>query len=173
MNTRTDPSLPAARLEVRPFVPSDEVELLTLFRDPDVRRYLLDDQIVDSVWVGEEIENSRLRFAERSAGLWAVRLDPGERVIGFVGFRPFFDPPRLQLLYGFFPEFWGRGFASEVAEAACSWAFDHLGLAAVEAAIDRPNTASGRVLERLGFVAVRETDDGPEGTVFYELKRLG
>ena len=38
-------------------------------------------------------------------------------LVGFVGFRPFFDPPELQLLYGLLPAYWGRGLATEPAGA--------------------------------------------------------
>ncbi|MEM7416674.1 MAG: GNAT family N-acetyltransferase [Gemmatimonadota bacterium] len=165
------PALHSPRLDFRPFEVSDAEELLALFQDADVRRYLLDDQLVDGDWVAEEIEQSRLRFAEGSAGLWCIRATNDGAVVGFVGFRPFFDPPRLQLLYGFYPEYWGRGFASESAEAACALAFAELGFESVEAAIDTPNEASGRVLDRLGFTIAGETDDGPDGTVVYRLER--
>ena len=47
---------------------------------------------------------------------------------------------------------WGQGFATEAAGALLQWAFDTLQLNRVQAETDTRNTASSRVLERLGFV---------------------
>ena len=98
--------LTTARLELRPFADADAAELLRLFQNPAVRRYLLDDLIIAENWVDEEIQSSEARFEAGSLGLWAVRASDGPEIIGFVGFRPFFDPPELQLLYGLLPDHW-------------------------------------------------------------------
>ncbi|MFJ9392658.1 GNAT family N-acetyltransferase [Nocardioides sp. NPDC101246] len=53
--------------------------------------------------------------------------------------------------YAFNPEFSGRGFATETARALLGLAFDGLGLHRVTARVDERNTASARVVERLGM----------------------
>lgn len=164
---RGEPLLRTTRLALAPFAPFDRATLLDLFRDADVRRYLLDGTRVSETWVDDEIRSSRARFAAGSAGLWTVRRFNEPAVIGFTGFREFFDPPELQLLYGFLPRCWGQGLATEAAAAACAYGFDRLGFSEIRAATDRPNVASARVLTRLGFVLDRVTDDGAEGTAFY------
>ena len=47
---------------------------------------------------------------------------------------------------------WGNGYATEAAHAVLQWAFDTLDLNRVQAETDTRNTASARVLEKLGFV---------------------
>jgi ribosomal-protein-alanine N-acetyltransferase len=47
---------------------------------------------------------------------------------------------------------WGDGYATEAARAVVGWGFDTLDLNRVQAETDTRNTASARVLERLGFV---------------------
>jgi RimJ/RimL family protein N-acetyltransferase len=47
---------------------------------------------------------------------------------------------------------WGKGFATEAGGALLRWAFDTLYLNRVQAETDTRNTASSRVLEKLGFV---------------------
>lgn len=158
--------LTTERLVLRPFESTRADEVLRLFRDPSVRRFLLDDQLVDEGWVATEIEESDRRFAETGAGLWSLHHGRDAPMIGFAGFRPFFDPPRLQLLYGLLPTAWGKGFATEAAEAVCAHGFEALGFTTIEAAIDVPNVRSGRVLERVGFTPVRTTSEG-DGTTFY------
>jgi RimJ/RimL family protein N-acetyltransferase len=56
-----------------------------------------------------------------------------------------------ELGYWYDKSFWGRGYASEAAEAVVSHAFDVLGAAALTSGYYVDNPASGRVLEKLGF----------------------
>lgn len=161
----------SSRVALEPFAPSDAAQLVAVFRHPAIRRYLLDDAIVSEEWVADEIAASQRRFARGGAGLWALRLTGRRRIVGFVGFREFFEPPQLQLLYGLLPEYWGQGLATEAARQVCQHAFDALGFTEVRAATDRPNAASIQVLQRLGMREVRTTTDGAHGTVFFEITR--
>jgi [ribosomal protein S5]-alanine N-acetyltransferase len=163
------PVLTTARLELRPFEPADAEALHGVLTDADVRRWLLDGEVVPRAWVDEEIAESEARFAAGGGGLWALREPPAEAVIGFVGFRPFFEPPEMQLLYGLVPAVWGRGLATEAAHTAMAYGFDTVGFDDVRAATDVPNTASIAVLERLGFEEWKQSDEGPAGTVFFRL----
>lgn len=169
------------RLNLLPFATGDEGQLLALFTREEVRRYLLDGIVVERRWVVREIEESRGRFAAGSAGLWSIRepdaFDPtgqpdGPPIIGFAGFRPFFDPPQLQLLYGLHPAHWGRGLATEAARAAVAFGFDVCGFPSVTGATDAPNRASVRVLEALGLTLKGATTEGAWGeTLTYGLDR--
>jgi RimJ/RimL family protein N-acetyltransferase len=86
-----------------------------------------------------------------------VRAEHVER--SDAGYRPFFEPPELQLLYGLLTSVWGRGLATEAAER---WSMTAL-----------PNTASLRVLERLGMAEWKRTDEGTDGTRFFHVTRAG
>ena len=182
---RTGPVLTTSRLELRPFAPEDGEALHALFTNAGVRRWLLDGELVAREWVDGEIERSAARFAGGGCGLWSIR-EPGPieepdagvsggvprapaELVGFVGFRHFWDPPELELVYGLHPSVWGRGLAVEAGRAAMSYAFDELGFGEVLAATDAPNTASIAVLERLGFEEWKRTDDGPAGTVHFRI----
>src|SRR5262245_61569405 len=142
-----------------------------MFRDDGVRRYLLDGVLVDRDWVLAEIEGSVRRFAEGGLGIFLGVERNGDRPIGFTGFRPFREPPVLELLYGLYPAFWGRGLATEMARAMLTLAFDRHGLDVVDTAVDAPNTASVRVLERLGFSVVAESPGAFGTTLHFRLAR--
>jgi [ribosomal protein S5]-alanine N-acetyltransferase len=163
------PVVSTSRLELRPFGPEDAEALHALFTDAGVRRWLLDDELVPREWVDGEIAGSEARFANGGCGLWALREGPGRPIVGFVGFRHFWDPPELELVYALHPTVWGRGLATEAGRAAISYAFGEMGYVEVLAATDIPNAGSIAVLERLGFQEWKRTDDGPAGTVFFRL----
>ena len=153
-----------ARASLIPFDEADGDEILAMFQQPHVRRYLLDDNLVDRAWVDAEIATSRQRFERGSIGLWVVRVD-GE-LAGFVGCRPFFDPPQLQLLYGLAEGWTGTGLATEVAAEAMRQ-LKRRGHTRIHASIDAPNTASQAVLERLGFRESGREAHRPYDTVHY------
>ena len=164
------PVVETTRLELRPFCDDDVADLYDLFADADVRHYLLDGEIMPREWVEAEVQSSAERFDEGSAGLWTLRRRGAAELVGFVGFRPFFDPPELQLIYGLAPSQWGLGLATEAAQAAVDYALTNLDHSEVRAAVDAPNEASIAVLTRLGMEEVRRTDDGVYGTVFFRLR---
>jgi len=167
--TPSEVVLESARLELRPFHPRDAAELHALFLDADVARHLLDGERVPRSWVEDEITGSRDRFETLGCGLWSVRRAGESPIIGIVGYRYFFDPPELELLYALLPSAWGAGFATEAAEAVTAYAFDRLDFAVVRAAVDEPNTASIRVLERLDMSQWKAEGDAPDRTLFYEV----
>jgi [ribosomal protein S5]-alanine N-acetyltransferase len=166
-----DLAIATARTILRPFIEADTDELVSVFHDPMVRRYLLDDQVMPVDWVKSEIAASRARFERDGTGLWALRLARQPAIIGFTGFREFFEPPQLQLLYGLLPQFWGRGLATETAAAVCDHAFRALRFEQIKAATDTANHASARVLLRLGMRPMRTTPEASGGTTFYVLER--
>ncbi len=144
-----------ARIALSPFADTHVDSLLEFFRDPHVRRYLLDDSLVDREWVEDEVRASRERFDAGSLGLYAANLReaPGT-LIGFAGFRPFYQPPVLQLVYGVGPAYVGHGLATEMARVVIDVAFNERGFREIRASTDEPNRASVRVLERLGMTLV-------------------
>ena len=76
----------------------------------------------------------------------------------------------LELIYGFLPEHWGRGFAVEAARAAIFRAFA-AGHARVWAGTDLENKASQRVMQRLGMRFHRSETVGGLPQVYYVIER--
>jgi ribosomal-protein-alanine N-acetyltransferase len=159
------------RLDLRPFAEADADRLHRLFLDPSVRRYLLDDELVSIQWVAGEIASSDALFAERGVGLWSLTLLGETEIIGFAGFRPFHDPPELQLIYGLHPRHWGVGLATEAAWAVMEHAFVRMGFDEVIASADTPNRASIEVMKRLGMSFQRRVDRGGLDTTYFRLGR--
>ena len=91
-----------------------------------------------------------------------------EGLIGFCGCQ-FGDDGRAELLYGLTAAWWGQGLATECAGAVLDHLFGPLGLTEVMALTDAPNTASARVMERLGMTFERRGDHHGLDTVFYRL----
>ena len=92
-------------------------------------------------------------------GTWAVIEKDSGRLIGRAGFEPF-ERKNGSMSFGyiFHPDFRGKGYAGEVCAALVEYGFEMLGFTAVEADTDQGNTASAKLLQRLGFVPVNGRD---------------
>lgn len=171
------------RLALAPFAPSDRERLFTIFRDPYVRRYLWDSVLVSRATVDEVIAASQQSFRERGLGIWCVAelqkhadarsqppgVDETGETIGFAGVRPM-QSGELELIYGFLPAHWGRGFAREAARTAMRESFDR-GAPRVWAGTDFENKASERVMQRLGLRFVKREVVNGLPQVYYVIER--
>lgn len=81
-------------------------------------------------------------------------IEVGGGVAGGTGLEPLADVNRLTAEIGYFlgRAFWGRGIATATVRALAAYAFEVRGFERVEAPIFAWNPASGRVLEKAGFV---------------------
>jgi ribosomal-protein-alanine N-acetyltransferase len=146
-------------------------DLHRLWTEPDVRRYLFDDQVISREQVESEITSSMECFSKGGFGLWGLFLKGEGALIGFCGYRFFHDPPELQLLYGLAPRYWSKGYATEAAKAAIRHGFEHLSFDRVTASADAPNAASLRVMERAGLKFDRRVMNDGLDTVYYCLSK--
>lgn len=157
------------RLRLRPFHESDVEDLHRLWVEPDVRRYLWDDLVVPRERVAAIIAESVSSFERTGSGLWAALLKREAGLVGFGGYWLFHEPARLQLLYGIAPTLWGQGLATELAEALIRYGFEVLSFDRIEASTDALNTASARVLEKVGMSFEKREDTGGLDTLYYSI----
>jgi ribosomal-protein-alanine N-acetyltransferase len=160
-----------ARLSLQPLTLDDLDSIHALWTNPGVRLFLFDDQIISREQAAAELNESIDRFEAHGCGLWGARLREQPELIGFCGFRFFHDPPQLQLLYGFHPDHWSKGFATEAARAMIRFGFERAGLDSVIASADAPNLASLGVMERAGMSFDRRETVNEMDTVYYRLDR--
>lgn len=92
---------------------------------------------------------------------WPIFAGPAH--VGCCGLKPAADPRAVELGYYLRPEWWGQGLAAEAAASVVTFAFARLDLDAIVAGHHPENTASGRVLERLGFAFTHREVYPPTG----------
>jgi ribosomal-protein-alanine N-acetyltransferase len=147
------PTLHTARLRLRPFADADADALFDLHSSAHVLRYW------DAPPWSERTRAERFiaacqRMANEGTGarLAMDRLSDG----AFIGWSSLTrwnpDYRSASLGYCLRDAAWGQGYATEAARALLQWAFDTLDLNRVQAETDTRNTASARVLEKIGFV---------------------
>ena len=159
------PRLQTDRLELRPCTRDDLDRLWALWAEPEVRRFLFDDEPVTRERAAEVLEHC-LQSADQGLGLWVARLLDTEPVIGCVGLMAVsiaaeYDSSlvgAIEPLAAFTPAFWHHGYATEALAALVRYAFEQLGLSQLAAVTDVPNEASDRLVRRLGFKVRGECD---------------
>src|SRR5690606_13294869 len=107
---------------------------------------------------------------EANTGInWAISLKENSDMIGIIGnFRIELENYRGEIGYMLLPEFTKQGIASEAVAAVIKYGFEEMKLHSIEAVIDPANTASGRVLEKNGFIKEAHLREN----IFYEGKFL-
>ncbi len=162
------------RLLLSPIGPEEEEAFFSFLNEPQVRRYLCDDLPVPRELVQAHIAQSQRSFREWGFGLFSIFLveEPGT-FIGFTGLGHIDDSEDVEVWYALSPECWGRGLATEAAEAMLRFGFEQLGLRELWAGADLDNAASFRVMERLGMTRVGERLVGPRRmrALYYRLTR--
>ena len=104
-----------------------------------------------------EREERALKFyinlqKERGYSPYAVILKENNELIGVCGFNPPYDHEYMELMYHFAKKYWGKGFATEAANACIYYARESLMAKKIAAFIDPSNQASEKVLKKLGFI---------------------
>lgn len=86
---------------------------------------------------------------------WRVQIRHSHEFIGLAGFTLSKDKFRLgEIYYKLFPEYWGRGYATEIARNLIVVGFQKFDLHIVEAGVACENEKSIRVLEKVGMTRV-------------------
>lgn len=137
------------RLILRRWRPSDREPFARMNADPEVMRYLL--RTLTREESDAFIARSDAEFDVRGYGRWAVEV-PGEApLIGFVGLSLAPFQPAPEIGWRLDRPYWGRGFATEAATAVLADGFGRLRLIEIMSWTVPANSASIRVMERLGM----------------------
>ncbi len=139
-----------ARLRLRPLAPPDAARIAVLADDRELARqtaklphpYRREDA---DAFIAVELS------ADWPGVSFAVEL-PGEGLVGVMGFKPEDGSSLMDFGYWLGRPYWGGGLATEAARAALGWARDGWGRRALQAGHFADNPASGRVLEKAGFL---------------------
>ena len=158
------------RLALRHLELDDAPFILELLNDPGWIRYIGDRGVRTVQAAAAYLETRMLsQYEQHGFGLWMVEGRAGE-AMGICGLVKRDALPVPDLGFAFMPGFRGQGYAYESALAVRDHATGPLGIERLLAITSPVNTASSRLLVRLGFVAEGEMpwagDDKDPVTVY-------
>jgi len=147
------PRIETPRLLLRKMRNNDVDALYTLFSDLRVSRHydLATFQSRDEA--KQLLESFLQRYARRIGLRWAITYkDAPDALIGTCGYNIWFQEARRAVLgYDLHPAHWRQGIMSEALSAVLDIGFSSMQLHRIEALTFPENTASRRLLDRLGF----------------------
>ena len=141
------------RLILRHFDIVDGEAMDRVFGDAEVMYY--GDGVKTQEWVRQWLRGWLEDYYQKwGFGIWAIVERSGREVIGYCGLSHF--PNRcghdeMEIGYRLARPYWGRGLATEAAQAVRDYGFGTLGLPRLIAMIDPRNVASIRVAEKTGL----------------------
>jgi len=144
--------LETARLLLREFVEEDAEWFFRLNTDPQVLRFVPDQQLL-SVEQARQIllDHPITDYQKYGFGRGACILKSTGEPIGFAGLKYLEELGEVDVAYRLMPPTWGMGLATEVSRAAISYGFANLGLKQIIGLVMPENIASVRVLEKIGL----------------------
>ena len=146
------PTLHTARLLLRPFTAADGDAIFALQSNPRVLRYWDSPPWKERARAERFLELCQQVESEGTGARLAIERAADRVFIGWCCLMKWNPGYRSAAMgYCLSDTAWGQGFATEAAGALLQWAFDTLDLNRMQAETDTRNTASARVLEKLGF----------------------
>ncbi len=147
------PTLQTPRLLLREITPEDAPAIFKMRSDEQVMRYVGRPLQKDISEAAKLIESIRDSFKQNEAVSWAVCFPFDPTLIGIIGFwKMDKDNHRTEIGYMLRADFWGQGIMNEAMTAVIEYCFKVLNFHSIEANTDPDNEASGRILEKHGFV---------------------
>lgn len=165
------------RLLLRPFQLSDAVANFKMDKNPNVLKYLPVEPHHDIEQSIAVVKHVIQQYDDFRIGRVAVELKTTGEYIGWSGFK--FHTTIMnnhkdfyELGYRFQEEHWGKGYATEAAQACMKYGFDVLKLDVIYAVAYATHTASLSVLKKVGFQFVETFMEDGELHHWLECRQL-
>lgn len=145
-------SLTTARLALRRFTLDDLGLLVRLHSDIRVMRYA--GGVLSRAQTLEVLRDRTLEYYEQHPGLgvWATLERSTGECVGLHLLNHIRGESLIQVGYLLFPEYWGRGYATEMTLRVLRYGFEALGLPQIGAITDLANVESQHVLLKAGLL---------------------
>jgi len=158
------------RLLIRPFKLEDVEPSYRMNLDAEASRYTGDGGVVSKAEIERRIvEHVFADYEKYGFGRLAVELKAENKFIGFTGLKYLEDMDEVDLGYRFMQAYWGKGIATESAQACIDLGFNTLGLERIIAMALPENKGSIRVLEKLHFNFEKELIEDQQLVGIYAL----
>lgn len=142
--------LETERLILRPMNEKDIDAVYKMRRDDDIMRY-----IREPVKSRNEAENwislISSRWAKDKIGFCSLIEKTSGKFAGWCGLWELKESGETEVGYAIMKNFWGKGYASESAEAFLEYGFNELNLEKIVAVAQPENKGSRRVMEKIGM----------------------
>jgi ribosomal-protein-alanine N-acetyltransferase len=164
------------RLHIREIRDEDEKGIFELDTDPEVHKYLGNKPITSMEQAAAVIKFIQQQYRVNGIGRWAVIEKETNHFIGWTGLKLITEKINdhinyHDLGYRFIRKYWGKGYATETANATLKYAFGTLQLTTVYAMADVKNDASNKILKKVGLQCIKTFDYEGEANNWYKITK--
>ncbi|WP_103070378.1 GNAT family N-acetyltransferase [Aquimarina sediminis] len=154
----------------------DVDEFYKIYADPKTNKFNPNGPLTDKHIASQIIQKSIEHWEKHKFGMWTIRTKENpDKIIGFGGlsYRKYEDTLKLNLGYRFNKEYWGNGYATELATYAVHHGLITLGKKEVFALVRPNHIASIKILEKSGMKLIGKLDDvpGAEKSLIYTIQQ--
>ena len=154
------------RLLLREFHEDDADEIYHMNLDPEVMRYVHDPPFKNVEESREFIKNYD-HYKIYGFGRWTVLDKETGEFLGWCGLKKHPEYEECDVGYRFKRKHWGKGYATESAVASLELGFKKFNMPAIIGRALKMNTASVKVLQKLGMQYFKRFDfEGAEGVIY-------
>ncbi|KZE37211.1 hypothetical protein AV656_11570 [Bhargavaea cecembensis] len=157
--------LQTERCVLEPPAAGDLNDVQLLYGNEKVRAFL------GGTRTGAQVERAFADMLKNPESCWMIRKQDDGAFLGTISLDIHHDGEALEISYQLMPEYWGRGFGTETAKEVILHAFRDLRQERLLAETQAANTASRRLLERIGMKEERRVERFGEEQVIYSLSR--
>ena len=162
--------LETERIILRMFEADDIEALYYIFNKPNVMKHLgLQGDPMSRTETETALLSMIKHWHRHGYGRWAVISKDDQRLIGCAGLRNYKDDAELVFLID--EPYWGQGLATEIAFACLNYGFEKHNFEKIIAFARPQNTASRKVIEKIGMRFVKEEVVFGVFVVQYELSQ--
>ena len=146
------PQIETKNLLLRRIHPADASALFKILADDEVTEFYDDDAFTDISQASDQIEAWENGFKNKDCIRWGITSKEEGYIIGSCGFYGFHTRyQRATIGYELARNYWRQGIMTEALSAVINYGFGDSELNRIEAVVMPENTASIKMLEKLGF----------------------
>jgi ribosomal-protein-alanine N-acetyltransferase len=159
------------RLIFRKFVDDDLPLLIEQRSDPDVNRYLGGPKRQNAEALAIRMKFYMDCYERFGAGMCPMIWKETGEIIGTAGLQPLEDTGEIEVGYSIIKKYWGLGIGTEAAQGWMEYGFNKMGLERIVAVAVVGNTASRRIMEKLGMKFEKDEVHYDEVCSFYGISK--
>jgi len=166
------PTLHTTHLTLRPILPADAVALHRIYQHEGMLQYFPNPAPPPLEKVERFIAYQQTHWEKYGYGNWGIVPQGETDLVGWAGLQFLPETGETEVGYLLDRPFWGRGFATEAAQASIEFGFAHFDFPEIIALVHPENIASLKVAAKCGLTVVeRKTYWGLE-LVRHRIERI-
>ena len=156
---------------IRQFLPEEEDIYVDLLADAEVALYLPKRTKEENRQI---FKTALLEYAAGEVlGRWGIFTAADHDFIGMCLLRYFDESGSVEIGYSLHKKYWGKGFATAMAEALIGYAFDRTATQEIVAVTALENVGSQRVLEKAGLRRQENINRYGAEAAFFRITKAG